>query len=165
MQALKPLLILIYLVITSISLGQEQFPNTLLYDDEAGSPPATLEDIKWLSGHWRGEALGGIVEEIWAPPLGGSMMGAFKLVGDGKVKFYEIETISEIEKTLILRLKHFSADLKGWEEKDKTVDFRLVKITDTKVYFDEFTIEKINEDEINMYVVIDHNELEKRFSK
>lgn len=112
--------------------------------------------IQWLSGHWRGEAFGGLVEEVWSPALGGSMMGAFKLVVENQVQFYEIETISEVNDSLIFRLKHFNKDLTGWEEKDATVDFKLVKVTDNKVYFNGLTIERISEKEINIYVAIEH---------
>ena len=83
------------------------------------------------------------------------MMCVFKLISDNKVNFYEIVTISEVNNTLILKLKHFHANLKGWEEKDETVDFRLVKVTENKVYFDGFTFERISDNEINMYVVIE----------
>lgn len=128
--------------------------NTLSFNDSTGSPKATLEDIKWIEGHWRGEAFGGITEEIWSPPLGGSMMCAFKLVVDGKVQFYEICVISEENNTIILRLKHFHPDLKGWEKQDETRNFRLVKVTDNAVYFEGFTFKKKSKDEIVLYVVI-----------
>lgn len=84
------------------------------------------------------------------------MMGAFKLVVENQVQFYEIETISEVNDSLIFRLKHFNKDLTGWEEKDATVDFKLVKVTDNKVYFNGLTIERISEKEINIYVAIEH---------
>ncbi len=118
------------------------------------SPEATLEDVSWIAGHWKGEAFGGIAEEIWSPPMGGSMMFVFKLVSEGKVQFYEVGHIQQIGETLILQLKHFHGSLKGWEEKDVTVDFKLVKLEGNRVYFDGFTIEKISENEINMYVVV-----------
>lgn len=54
----------------------------------------------------------------------------------------------------MLRLKHFHDDLKGWEEKNETVDFPLVKVTENRVYFDGFTFEKISDTEMNVYVVI-----------
>jgi hypothetical protein len=110
--------------------------------------------VDWIAGHWQGEAFGGIAEEIWTAPLGGSMMGSFKLVIDGSVKFYELCTIAKIDSTIILRLKHFHNDLKGWEEKDKTVDFNLIKVTPYQVFFDGFTFERINDNEMNLYVVI-----------
>ena len=115
---------------------------------------ANLEDIAWIAGHWKGSAFGGTTEEIWSPPLGDSMMFSFKLVSDGKVQFYELGHIRQVDETLLLQLRHFHGNLKGWEEKDETVDFKLVKIEGNSIYFDDFTFEKISNDEINLYVVI-----------
>lgn len=150
---LSVLLILAAVCPLSIS-AQNIFPNTMSLDSLAGSPRASLDDIAWIQGHWQGEAMGGIMEEIWSSPLGGSMMGAFRLIVDDEVRFYEFVTISEEDNSLMLRLKHFHSDLKGWEEKDETVDFPLVKITENKVYFDGFTIEKVSDNEMNVYVII-----------
>ena len=155
MNKAKQFLFLSALLVTGLVQAQNKFPNTLSYSDSIGSPQANLEAVNWLAGHWRGEAFGGITEELWSPPLGGSMMGAFKLVVNDQVSFYELETIIEENNTLILKLKHFNNDLTGWEEKDDTVDFRLVKVTDDKVYFDGFTLERISDNEINMFVVIE----------
>ncbi|MDB4447872.1 DUF6265 family protein [Roseivirga sp.] len=118
------------------------------------SPQATLSDVAWITGSWEGEAFGGQVQEVWAPPLGDSMMCAFKLVVDGKVEFYELCQIREESGSLVLRLKHFNGDLKGWEEKDETVDFKLVKVEKDIVYFDGFTVERVSKDKINMHVMI-----------
>ncbi len=163
----KVLLILSLICTLNESIeAQDKFSNTISYSDTAAFPSATLEAVHWIEGHWKGEAFGGITEEIWTPPLGGSMMCAFKLVVNGKVKFYELVTIVEFNNSLTLRLKHFYPDLKGWEEKDKTVDFKLLKVTENKVYFDGFTFEKISSNEINMYVVIDDkgNKKETKFN-
>lgn len=111
-----------------------------------------LKNISWIAGNWKGEALGGIAEENWSEPSGGSMMAAFKLTKDNKVLFYEIEIIREVENTLILQLKHFNNDLKGWETKDETVDFPLKEITANKVVFEGMTFEKVNKNEMNIYV-------------
>ena len=113
-----------------------------------------LENIAWIAGSWHGEAFGGITEEIWSEPSGGSMMATFKLINDGKVSFYEIEVIREVENTLILQLKHFGPDLKGWETKDETIDFPLKEITEDKVVFEGMTFEKISTNEMNIYVDI-----------
>jgi hypothetical protein len=140
-------------------LGQyANYANTLSFGVEKGSPKAVINDISWIAGSWRGEAMGGVTEELWSLPLAGSMMGSFKFITDGKVKFYEPELISEEAGTLILRLKHFHANLKGWEKKDETVEFRLVKITNKKVYFDNLTFEKVGENEMNIFVVIEDGE-------
>ena len=118
------------------------------------SPQATLSNVAWITGSWEGEAFGGQVQEVWAPPLGDSMMCAFKLVVDGKVEFYELCQIREESGSHVLRLKHFNGDLKGWEEKDETVDFKLVKVEKDIVYFDGFTVERVSKDKINMHVMI-----------
>ena len=59
---------------------------------------------------------------------------------------------------MILQLKHFHGNLKGWEEKDDTIDFRLIKIDGNRAYFDDFTLEKISTNEINVYVVIENGD-------
>ncbi len=113
-----------------------------------------LENISWISGNWKGEAFGGIVEENWSKPSGGSMMATFKLINDGKVSFYEIEVIREINNTLVLQLKHFNNDLKGWETKDETVDFPLKLITENRVEFEGMTFEKVSPTKMTIYVDI-----------
>ena len=113
-----------------------------------------LENISWIAGTWHGEAFGGITEEIWSKPSGGSMMATFKLINDGKVTFYEIEVIREVKNSLVLQLKHFNNDLKGWETKDETVDFPLKYITANKVVFEGMTFEKISDNTMDIYVDI-----------
>ena len=117
-----------------------------------------LENIKWISGNWKGEAFGGQTEENWSEPSAGSMMATFKLIDNDTVVFYEIEIIREIENTLILQLKHFGNDLKGWETKDKTIDFPLKEITENKVVFEGMVFEKISTNEMNIYVDIKQND-------
>ena len=138
--------------------------NTLNYNDEKGSPKATLQDVKWIVGNWTGEALGGICQETWSEPIGNSIMFSFKLVVDGKVAFYELGHIIEKDKTLLLQLKHFDGELKGWEKAEVSENFRLVKITPTHVYFDKFTFEKISDNEINLYVVFEDSGKEMKFN-
>jgi hypothetical protein len=113
-----------------------------------------LDNIRWISGTWHGEAFGGQTEEIWSEPSGGSMMATFKLIVDGKVSFYEIEIIRESENSLVLQLKHFTNDLKGWETKDETVDFPLKYITEDTVVFEGMSFEKVTATEMNVYVDI-----------
>lgn len=131
-----------------------QGKNTLELKEGASSPPANLVDYNWIAGSWKGEAFGGTIEEVWTSASGGSMMGSFKLVVDGKVGFYEHMTITQEGESIHMRLKHFHGDLKGWEEKDETVDFPLVKAEKDKLYFSGLTFEKVDEKAMNVYVVI-----------
>lgn len=131
--------------------------NTLSLNAGENSPKATLSEITWMEGHWKGEAFGGITEEIWSPPLGGSMMFSFKLVVDGAVNFYELGHIRELDGTLVFELKHFGGDLKGWEEREEVQRFKLIKVVGNRLYFEGFTFEKVTTDEINIYARIHQN--------
>jgi len=143
-----------FLSLARLVISLTAFSQKTIALGDKTSPQATLSDVAWITGSWEGEAFGGQVQEVWAPPLGDSMMCAFKLVVDGKVEFYELCQIREESGSLVLRLKHFNGDLKGWEEKDETVDFKLVKVEKDIVYFDGFTVERVSKDKINMHVMI-----------
>jgi hypothetical protein len=137
------------------ALGQTQgSANVLRLDKKAERPKATVADVAWLAGHWTGEGLGGACEEWWSPPAAGSVMGVFRFMKADKVVFYEILTVVEDGGSLVMRLKHFHGDLKGWEEKDKAVDFPLVKLTPTEAFFDGLTYRKLPDGSLRAYVLI-----------
>ncbi len=119
------------------------------------SPLATVEQVAWVAGHWKGKAFGGDTEEIWSKPTAGSMMGSFKLSEGEDVVFYELCLFRNVDKTILFQLKHFGADLKGWESQNETVDFPLVKMTKDVAYFDGITFERISDDEMHVYVRIE----------
>jgi len=117
-----------------------------------------IENCAWIAGNWKGEAFGGLTEENWSEPSAGSMMATFKLINDENVSFYEIEIIREVENTLILQLKHFDNDLKGWETKNETVDFPLKEITENRVVFEGMIFEKVSDTEMNVHVDLEDEE-------
>lgn len=151
---MKTFIYIAAILFTLSSYGQNM---TIALAQNTDSPAATLDQVSWIQGHYIGEAFGGQTEEIWSPPSGDSMMFVFKLTVDEKTVFYEVGGIRQIDDTLLMQLKHFGNDFKGWEEKDDTVDFKLVKIEKDIVYFDGMTFEKVNDNEINIYVVISEN--------
>lgn len=148
----RPLLLLL---LFSFSLNAQKVMQLKEGDT---SPNAYLKQVDWIEGHWRGEAFGGIAEEIWSPPLGGSMMFSFKLADENGISFYELGHIIEKENTILMQLKHFDSVLRGWESKEETIDFKLVKIEPGIVYFDGLTMEKIDENHINVYVRVGNEE-------
>lgn len=132
--------------------------NTLKLDEPGNRPAATIEDVAWLAGTWRGEGLGGTVEEIWSAPSGGAMMGMFKLVKEGKPGLYEFELIVEEEGSLTLKLKHFDAGLASWEEKDEYVSFPLVKLEEQAAYFGGLTYRLVGPGRLRSFVALDYGE-------
>jgi hypothetical protein len=110
----------------------------------------TIQDAAWIAGHWRGEAFGGIADEVWSPPLGRSMMGMYQLLQDDEVAFYEFLTITEEDGSLLLRLKHFDPQMVGWEEKDQAQIFRLVRVTLDEVHFDGLVFRRTGFDSLQV---------------
>lgn len=127
-------------------------PNTLKLDQTSGRPKATLSDVSLLIGHWKGEFLGALAEELWLPSAGGSMLGVFRLYDEKKAMFYELMTLVEEEGSVSLKLKHFNPDLKGWEEKDGMVTFRLVKASKDGVWFEGLTYRKLEDGSIRGFI-------------
>ena len=101
-----------------------------------------MADFSWMAGAWTGQGLGGQVDEVWSAPAGGTMVGHFRLVKDGKPVFYEILTLLEVEGSVEMRLKHFNADMTGWEEKADYLTFKLTKIDATGAWLGPFTIKR-----------------------
>lgn len=135
-----------------------QTANTLTLAEGESSPPATIEDMSFLVGHWQGDGMGGFNEEVWGQPLGGSMLGLFRHLQNDESSFSEIMQIAEEDGTLALRLKHFNPDLTGWEEKDDMVTFPLVRIDEGEAaYFHGLTYKLTSEDELTIYLAL-HND-------
>ncbi len=125
----------------------------------AASPPATIEDVAWLEGRWIGEGLGGCAEENMSPPVAGEMMGMFRQMNaDGALRFYEFYTIAEHDNSLLWRIKHFSPNLEGWEEKDKSTEFKLVAIEGQTAHFNGLTYALTGKDTLRAAVAIDGQE-------
>lgn len=87
-----------------------------------------IEDLAFLAGNWIGNGFDGVSVEIWSKPTDRTIMGMYKHSKDGKVTFMEFCTIMEDSTGIVLRLKHFSPELQGWEEKDKYQEFSLLNL-------------------------------------
>jgi len=124
-------------------------PAETAAEEEPGAEPS-IEDFAWLVGQWQGEALGGVAEEVWLAPAGGAMSGMFRTVSDGAIDFYELFTIAEPE--LDLRLKHFGADLVGWEAQEEVVTFPFVRVSPAEAVFEGLVFRRIAEDRIQAVV-------------
>jgi len=126
----------------------------LTRDESVPRPAAKLAEIGWLAGHWRGTGFGGEVEETWFAPKGTSMVGMFRLTNNGQAQIYEIFAIVEEEGSLALRLKHFTGALKAWEDKEKFVNFPLVKLEARAAYFAGLTYKLEGDDTLRVWVAV-----------
>jgi hypothetical protein len=116
--------------------------HTLGLDHPDNAAPATIDDFTWLTGRWEGSGFGGITEETWNPPLGGTMVGTFRLVTDQGPSFYEMLLLVPEGNSISYKVKHFHPDFTGWEEKDEHVSFPLVRLTGDAAYFHGLTLQR-----------------------
>jgi len=112
----------------------------------------TLTEFESLVGHWRGEGLGGVCEETWLPESGGIMLGTFKLMQEGKVNFFEIMTLSIDSIGPAVRVKHFNADMTGWEDKADMVTFRYDSTVAGEMFFGGLRFSSPTEDSLKIGV-------------
>ena len=87
--------------------------HTLVLDDPAERPAATIDQVAWIAGSWVGSAFGGQTEEVWTRPTAGTMVGLYKHRGEDGVSFYEFQVIVEEGGSLTWKVKHFGPDLVG----------------------------------------------------
>ncbi len=152
----KTITVILILGLCTLSLAAQAKHTEHTFKFEKGSerPMASVKDLAWLEGHWRGTGLGGVVEELWSAPSEDALLGAFRLLKDGKTVFSELVTIVDDEGSLVLKVKHFTPEFVGWEEKGDSVDFRLVKLEPYKAYFGGLTIERVGANKLKMYLAM-----------
>ncbi|MBD2843276.1 DUF6265 family protein [Erythrobacter rubeus] len=137
---------LVAIVLAGSVSAQDEALETKIGPEGFESPPATLEEMDWLIGQWVGEGIGGApAMESWLPPSGGIMVGTFvQATGsdpdDQSIMFTEHLYLMPEDGSLVLRLKHFNADLTGWEEKGDMLSFRLVEMEPCAAYFHALTL-------------------------
>ena len=127
--------------------------NTLRLAEGAARPAASIADVSWLAGYWQGEGFDGTLEEIWSRPAGDRMQGIFTLAKEGKPVFSEAMQLVEEEGSLTLKVKHFTPEFVGWEEKDKYVRFQLVRLAENEAYFSGLTLRRSG-DALTIYLVL-----------
>jgi hypothetical protein len=143
----------------SLARGQEKWTEHTLKRGPS-TPPGTaeIESFKFLSGHWTGQALGGMAEEIWSPAYRGEMIGMFRAVRDGQPAFYELMSIREKDGGLQLRIKHFDREFKGWEAQDQFEEFVFLAERDGAMYFDGLTFAPRGPDQLTIYVAAEEGQ-------
>lgn len=129
---------------------------------QAGGPAtaqhaATISvgDVSWLAGRWVGEGLGGKLEEVWSPPAAGQMIGHFSLIGARGPMVHEFMMIDAADGRLRLRIKHFGADLIGWEAKDSWHAFAFVSVGRNELLMDGIEYRLLAPDQLEIRLTLD----------
>ena len=110
---------------------------TVTHAQETHSTDLSIDQLAFFAGHWSGEMFDGVGETAWFAPKSGTMLGAFRLIKDGKTVFSQFMIVQETDNGVILRLEHYNNDYSTWEDARGTgpFEFRLVSVEDQKAVF------------------------------
>ncbi|MGD9979152.1 MAG: DUF6265 family protein [Hyphomonadaceae bacterium] len=125
---------------------------------QAQTRAVTIDGAAWLAGRWVGEGFGGQMEESWAPPVGGQMIGHFRYWRDGQPQFYEIIMMDITDGGVRMRVKHFNPDFTGWEERGEWVTFEPVSVSPDAIVLNGLTIRREGQDRVVMTIRIRRGE-------
>lgn len=81
---------------------------------------ATVADLRWLEGTWRGEWGPRAAEQVWMAPQAGVMTGTFSLMETDKVLVIELFSILQTPGGVGFNIRHFTPELNAWEKGDPT---------------------------------------------
>jgi hypothetical protein len=118
-------------------------------------PRASVAELEWLAGAWEGSGLLGPAREVYSPMTGGAIVGHFVQQSGDEIRFYELMLIRQDGNSLTYCVKHFNADLSGWEEKNEVQCFPLVARRRNAYYFDGLTIHRDGDDRMISTVRVD----------
>src|SRR5437867_1086537 len=105
------------------------------------SKPA-LDDFSWLAGRWEGKLGPMTAEQQWMAPRNGTMQGFFRLTDTEKTIVIELFTIRETPGGIEFYFRHFSPELKPWEEKE-AYHLNLTKSAGGVVRFDNSVVNQL----------------------
>lgn len=143
----------IILAICGIIAFSFSFAQEIKFLDGKEPEKAHINDISWLEGHWIGEMGNSTIEEVWTNQALGQMMGMFRMYNN-EISVYEFMTVSVLNESLVLKIKHFNKQMVAWEEKEEFEEFKLVNISDSTAYFDAFTF-AVSNDTLSIHLFFD----------
>jgi Domain of unknown function (DUF6265) len=90
--------------------------------------PATIEQVAWISGTWKGTSGAATVEERWTPAASGTMLAVARTFKNGSMSAFEFLRISERDGGLV-----YTAMPNG---RTPPTDFTMTAITSDSVTFE-----------------------------
>ncbi|WOI54401.1 DUF6265 family protein [Parvularcula sp. LCG005] len=103
------------------------------------SPPASLDDVAFLEGEWRGEVFDMVVEHHILSPARGQMPGFVRIMTDEAVQVYEMASFIMADGSLTYRARQFTTDMIALQDRERFVDRPLVAKEGGTLYFDGMT--------------------------
>ncbi|WP_128547347.1 DUF6265 family protein [Larkinella soli] len=104
---------------------------------QTASKTATLADVGFMEGHWRGTFNGGPIEAVWIAPAGDNLTGFMRMMKGDKVSMYEMLIFEQTERGPVVLVKHFKPGLVGQEEKDVSDRYKFIEAKKNHALFEK----------------------------
>ena len=122
---------------------------------EDGEPHFDLRELAWLQGSWEGTGFNNRIGECWMSAPDGRLTGMFQMIGpDGNQTLSEFFILGAFQDAPAIRLKHFNADLTGWEAQDEYVLFELLETGPDFARFDGLEYHRDNQGRLIIHVTV-----------
>ncbi|MFT7550881.1 MAG: hypothetical protein ACI9BV_001188 [Rhodothermales bacterium] len=141
-------------LVLSVAAQAPQTEHTLSLTDSTAGMGMGLDALSLMVGTWTGEGFGGSIDEIWTGAGGGQMHGLFRIVEEDGVVLSEHMVIDLADGRPSLRVKHFSPSFEGWEEKEASVTFPLIRAEADTLFFGGLTIVRLGDDALKYYLAM-----------
>lgn len=139
--------------------------NTLKWSPDNAQLNVPIEHFNMIEGSWVGDGLGGQCEEYWSSMKDSLMIGMFRFMKNEKTVFTEFMYLVHDSVGWQLRVKHFNSDFTTWEEKDKSVNFRLIRAEKSRIFFNGITFERPDENSLVVFLAMKHEDRKKNEEK
>lgn len=103
----------------------------------SAAKPGTLADVRFIEGHWQGNAFGGPIEASWTAPAGDNIVGFIRMMKDNKATLYELFAFEQTDRGPVALVKHFKPGLIGQEDKDKPDRYVFVSAEPNRALFEK----------------------------
>lgn len=128
---------------------------------EGAEPHLDLKDLAWLQGCWEGTGFNNRIGECWISAPDGRLTGMFQMIGpDGTQTLSEFFVLDAFDDAPAIRLKHFNADLTGWEARDEYVVFELLETGPDFARFDGLEYRRDNQGRLIVHVTVSRDGVE-----
>jgi hypothetical protein len=98
---------------------------------------ASFKDLRFVEGKWTGTFRGDRQYEAhWSSPSGNTIMGMLRFIRDDRTILFELLTVENTERGMILSVKHFEPGLIGRQERQDAVRYRLVETGKKRAVFE-----------------------------
>jgi len=108
----------VFLSLSHLGAAQKENAHAAIIIVTPEVDKSTLADFSWLAGRWEGHLGPTTAEQQWMAPRNGTMQGFFRLTDSEKTVVIELFTIRDTPDGIVFYFRHFSPELKPWEESE-----------------------------------------------